>query len=135
VGPPEWGEFEYFGQGKQDFFSSVQILLARIEADADAAALADLGLTEPPFEPTDLHYGVFWQRNTERRRYVFEMMIAALRLMDDEGVFGVGEARRNRIIFADIYDDEHSRELRALSAKINADRASTALINEFLRAG
>lgn len=110
----EWGEFEYFGQETRDFFSPVQALLTRIESETIAA--------DPSFE--------------SRRRYVFDMMIAALKMLDEMGCFGEGEERSNRIAFADVYDDESSEELRTLSANmVNAGKASPALIDEFHRAG
>jgi hypothetical protein len=62
-------------------------------------------------------------------------MVEALGILDETGCFGDGEVRRKRIIFADVYDDSSSEELRALSAdRLNAGRASAELVQEFLRA-
>lgn len=109
--PNDWGDFEFFGQEDRDFFAPVQTLLASIEE----------------------HTGD--QKLSARREYVFESMIAALRALDREGCFGDAEARHGCIVFADIYDDDASDDLRARSAKaINAGTASPGIIKEFLDA-
>src|SRR4051812_16676483 len=66
--PNEWGEFEHFAHD-DEAFAAVQGLLRRIESDTNNCG-------------------------EERRRYVFEMMNAALSALDEEGCFGVGEVRR-----------------------------------------
>lgn len=112
--PNEWGRFEYFGQGAQDFFAPVNALLHRIEADAATV----LG----------------WEESfSARRLYVFDMMIGALKSLDDSGCFGSGRTRRGRLAFADVYDDPAESELRARSVReINEGRVPPALITEFL---
>jgi hypothetical protein len=134
--PNEWGEFEYFRQGAEDYFSGVNELLGRIESETDAYALSKFGLTKNPFKEGDAHYAEFWEINDRRRHYVFDAMTSALVALDRAGCFGEGEVRRGRIIFADIYDDEFGEELRTQSANaINAGRASPALLQEFLHVG
>ncbi len=112
--PNEWGKFEYFGQEDRDFFAPVNSLLQCVEADATAA----LG----------------WEESFDARRtYVFDMMIAALKVLDDSGCFGSGRVRRDRLAFADIYDDPAASELRARSVReINEGHVPPALITEFL---
>lgn len=106
--PNEWGDFEFYGQRERDFFASVQELLKKIEGRAGDRKFA------------------------ARRKYVFDSMISALQALDDEGCFGGGEARRNRIVFADVYDDEESSELRNRSIhEINVGKTSPALIEDF----
>lgn len=133
--PNEWGEFEYFAQANRDFFRPVQALLADIESETDAAAFAHYGVTQYPVRTDAPHHRAFGDIYEARRRYVFDSMVEALRVLDEAGCFGDGEARRKRIIFADVYDDSSSEELRALSAdRINTGRASPELVQEFLRA-
>lgn len=134
--PNEWGDFEYFGQREQDFFAPVQELLTRIESETDARALVACGLTEVPYEPDHPRYEAFWKFNEQRRHYVAEMMILALKNLDEAGCFGDGDARRDRIILVDSYDDEDAEELRSRSIDVlNFGRASPALIQECLHAG
>ncbi|MEQ1653991.1 MAG: DUF4303 domain-containing protein, partial [Hyphomicrobium sp.] len=112
--PNEWGEFEYFAQSEQNFFAPVQELLNQIETDAGEV--------------------LSWEESFDSRRvYVFDMMVAALKALDEDGCFGQGERRFQRLAFADIYDDSTDVELRSRSVKeINMGKASPALINEFL---
>lgn len=112
--PNEWGRFECYGLKAQDFFAPVNALLRGIEADATAV----LG----------------WEESfCARQLYVFDMMIAALKALDDSDCFGRGRVRRGRLAFADIYDDPAESELRARSVReINGGRVPPALITEFL---
>lgn len=133
--PNEWGDFEYLGQESHDFFRPVKTLLARINEETVADALATFGLREYPLYTHQPHYNDFAEMFEAKRNYVFRSMSAALKNLDVAGCFGDGEARRGRIIFADVYDDSFSEELRASSAdQINTGRASPELIQEFLRA-
>ena len=110
--------------------------MTRIEAETDARALVACGVTEVPYEQDHSQYEAFWKFNEERRRYVGEMMILALRSLDQAGCFGDGDARRARILLVDSYEDEDAEELRARSIEtLNAGRASPALIQECLQAG
>lgn len=106
--PNEWGDFEFYGQRDRNFFVSVQDLLTKIEEGTDDRKFA------------------------ARRKYVFDSMISALQALDGEGCFGGDDARRNCIVFADVYDDEESSELRNRSIhEINAGKTSPALIEDF----
>lgn len=112
--PNEWGEFEYFAQTDRNFFARVQDLLARIESEA-----AEILTWEESFGA--------------RRQYVFDMMIAALKSLDEISCFGEGTERQARLAFCATYGDPADAELRARSVnEINAGRAAPALINEFL---
>jgi Txe/YoeB family toxin of Txe-Axe toxin-antitoxin module len=129
--PNEWADFEYFAERDRDFFAPVQRLLDSVEADADASALAEFGLTKPP-KSGEPHFDAFWRRNDQRCEHVYDMMLSALEILDREGRFGEEPARRRRIVFADIYDDDASSKLRSRSIdQINSTRSSPALIQEF----
>jgi len=106
--PNEWGDFEYYEQRGRNFFAPVQSLLMKIEECARV------------------------KNFDARRKYVFDSMISALQALDGEGCFGGGETRRERIVFADVYDDEAAPELRNRSIhEINAGKTSPTMIEDF----
>lgn len=111
--PNEWGRFEYYSQEPGGIWRDVDKRLSEL-----------LNASEQVGEFSSF------------RKHVVDAMISALASLDRQGCFGEGDIRKARIIFADVYDDKDSEFVRGRSVPLlNAGRASTALVDEFLAAG